>query len=115
MWRRRSARSPCAIESRRTEFGSPSTLGTTWPYALVTCTQPGVATLAPFEPKDADLNDIIRETVDFLSALAVPRQVESRLARCLIHLPRLECPTGENAPGDAGELVGECDRQHVVM
>jgi hypothetical protein len=33
-----------------------------------------------------------------------------------IHLPRLEGPaTGQDAPGDAGEFVGKCYRQHVVM
>ena len=30
--------------------------------------------------------------------------------------PRLEVPAmGQNAPGNAGELVGECNRQNVVM
>jgi signal transduction histidine kinase len=29
----------------------------------------------PFEPKDIDLNDVARETMDFLSALAIARQV----------------------------------------
>jgi hypothetical protein len=34
----------------------------------------------------------------------------------LIDLPHLEGPaTSQNAPGDAGELVGEGDCQHVVM
>jgi signal transduction histidine kinase len=31
---------------------------------------------APFEPKDIDLNDLVRETIGFLSALAVARKVE---------------------------------------
>jgi signal transduction histidine kinase len=35
---------------------------------------------APFESKDADLNEIVRETIDFLSALAIARQVEMRLS-----------------------------------
>jgi signal transduction histidine kinase len=42
---------------------------------------------APFEPKDADLNDIVRETVDFLSALAVARQVEMRTSTTAVPLP----------------------------
>ena len=36
--------------------------------------------------------------------------------RGLIDLPYLEGPaTSQNAPGDTGELVGECDRQHIVV
>src|SRR5262249_22699910 len=35
---------------------------------------------APFELKDIDLNDVMREAVEFLSALAVARQVEFRTA-----------------------------------
>jgi signal transduction histidine kinase len=31
---------------------------------------------APFEPKNIDLNELVRETVDFLSALAVGREVK---------------------------------------
>jgi signal transduction histidine kinase len=31
---------------------------------------------APFEPKNIDLNDLVRETIEFLSALAVARKVE---------------------------------------
>jgi signal transduction histidine kinase len=31
---------------------------------------------APFEPKNIDLNDLVRETVEFLSALAIARRVE---------------------------------------
>ena len=42
---------------------------------------------APFDPKDADLNDIVRETVDFLSALAVARQVEMRTSATSASLP----------------------------
>ncbi len=30
----------------------------------------------PFDPKNVDLNDVVRETVDFLSAVAVGRKVE---------------------------------------
>ena len=38
------------------------------------------------------------------------------LGRGLIDLPHLEGPaTSQNAPGDAGELVGEGDCQHVAM
>ena len=33
---------------------------------------------APFEPKDIDLNDIVRETIEFLSALAIAREVDIR-------------------------------------
>jgi signal transduction histidine kinase len=43
----------------------------------------------PFDPKDADLNDIVRETVDFLSALAVARQVEMRSSATPASLPIL--------------------------
>jgi signal transduction histidine kinase len=42
---------------------------------------------APFDPKDADLNDIVREAVDFLSALAVARQVEIRTSATPASLP----------------------------
>jgi signal transduction histidine kinase len=42
---------------------------------------------APFEPADADLNDIVRETIDFLSALAVARQVEMRPSMTPAALP----------------------------
>jgi signal transduction histidine kinase len=42
---------------------------------------------APFDPKKADLNDIVRETVDFLSALAVARQVEMRTSATSASLP----------------------------
>jgi signal transduction histidine kinase len=42
---------------------------------------------APFDPKKADLNDIVRETVDFLSALAVARQVEMRTSATPASLP----------------------------
>ena len=31
---------------------------------------------APFEPKKFDFNEVVRETVEFLSALAVGRKVE---------------------------------------
>jgi hypothetical protein len=31
---------------------------------------------APFEVKNIDLNDLVRETVEFLSALAIARKVE---------------------------------------
>ena len=31
---------------------------------------------APFEPKNFDFNEVVRETVEFLSALAVGRKVE---------------------------------------
>jgi signal transduction histidine kinase len=31
---------------------------------------------APFDPIELDLNDVVRETVDFLSALAIARQIE---------------------------------------
>jgi signal transduction histidine kinase len=44
---------------------------------------------APFELKDADLNDIVRETVDFLSALAVARQVEMQTSATRASLPIL--------------------------
>jgi hypothetical protein len=38
------------------------------------------------------------------------------LGRGLIDLPHLEGPAAsQHAPGDAGELVGEGDCQHVVM
>jgi signal transduction histidine kinase len=33
---------------------------------------------APFELKDIDLNDVVRETVEFLSALAIARQTDLR-------------------------------------
>jgi signal transduction histidine kinase len=42
---------------------------------------------APFEPKDDDLNDIVRETIDFLSALAIARQVEIRTSATPSPLP----------------------------
>lgn len=44
---------------------------------------------APFEPKDVDLNGIVRETIDFLSALAVARQVEIRTSLTPLSLPIL--------------------------
>jgi C4-dicarboxylate-specific signal transduction histidine kinase len=44
---------------------------------------------APFELKDADLNDIVRETVDFLSALTIARQVEMRTSATPASLPIL--------------------------
>jgi hypothetical protein len=31
---------------------------------------------APFEPQHIDLNELVRETVEFLSALAVGREVK---------------------------------------
>ena len=31
---------------------------------------------APFEPKNIDLNDVIRDTIEFISSLAVGRKVE---------------------------------------
>jgi len=38
------------------------------------------------------------------------------LVRGLIHLPCFEGPAmSQNTPGDAGEFVGEGNRQHVVM
>ena len=41
---------------------------------------------------------------------------ERSLGGCRKDPPRLEvAPMGEDAPGDASQLVGECDRQHVVM
>jgi signal transduction histidine kinase len=33
---------------------------------------------APFEPKDIDLNDVVREAIEFLSALAIAREVNIR-------------------------------------
>ena len=36
----------------------------------------GLLRKAPFEPKNIDLNDLVRETIEFLSALAVARKVE---------------------------------------
>jgi len=42
---------------------------------------------APFEPKDIDLNDVVRETIDFLSALAITRQVEMRTSATPSSLP----------------------------
>jgi signal transduction histidine kinase/ABC-type uncharacterized transport system substrate-binding protein len=42
---------------------------------------------APFETKDADLNDIVRETIDFLSALAIARQVQMRTSATTSSLP----------------------------
>jgi signal transduction histidine kinase len=36
----------------------------------------GLLRKAPFEPKNIDLNDLMRETIEFLSALAVARKVE---------------------------------------
>jgi signal transduction histidine kinase/ABC-type uncharacterized transport system substrate-binding protein len=42
---------------------------------------------APFEAEDVDLNDVIRETIDFLSALAVARQVEMRASLTPASLP----------------------------
>jgi C4-dicarboxylate-specific signal transduction histidine kinase len=42
---------------------------------------------APFEAEDVDLNDVIRETIDFLSALAVARQVEMRASLTPTSLP----------------------------
>ena len=41
---------------------------------------------------------------------------ERSLGGCRKDPPRLEvAPMGEDAPGDASQLVGERDRQHVVM
>src|SRR5215472_10911983 len=41
---------------------------------------------------------------------------ERSLSGCRKDPPRLEvAPMGEDAPGDASQLVGERDRQHVVM
>jgi signal transduction histidine kinase len=42
---------------------------------------------APFELKDVDLNDIIREIADFLSPLAAARQVEMRVSLTSAPLP----------------------------
>ena len=42
---------------------------------------------APFQPKDADLNQIVNETVEFLSALAVARRVEMRTSMTSAPLP----------------------------
>jgi signal transduction histidine kinase len=42
---------------------------------------------APLETKDADLNDIVRETIDFLSALAIARQVQMRTSATPSSLP----------------------------
>ena len=39
---------------------------------------------APFEVKNIDLNDLVRETVEFLSTLAIARKVE--LGSVEIHL-----------------------------
>lgn len=41
----------------------------------------------PFQPKDADLNQIVNETVEFLSALAVARRVEMRTSMTSALLP----------------------------
>jgi signal transduction histidine kinase len=43
----------------------------------------------PFQPKDADLNQIVNETVEFLSALAVARRVEIRTSMTPALLPIL--------------------------
>jgi signal transduction histidine kinase len=42
---------------------------------------------APFDAKDVDLNDIVRETIAFLSALAMSRQVEMRTSATSSPLP----------------------------
>ena len=42
---------------------------------------------APFQPKDADLNQIVNEKVEFLSALAVARRVEMRTSMTSAPLP----------------------------
>lgn len=42
---------------------------------------------APFELRDIDVNDVVRETVDFLAALAVARSVELRSAISDVPLP----------------------------
>lgn len=42
---------------------------------------------APFEIKDIDFNEVVRETVDLLSGLAVTRQVELRNALSTVPLP----------------------------
>jgi C4-dicarboxylate-specific signal transduction histidine kinase len=44
-------------------------------------------TKAPFELGDADLNEIVRETVEILSALAVARQVDLRVSIAPVPLP----------------------------
>jgi hypothetical protein len=48
---------------------------------------------------------------------AIPLVNLSELVSCGIGGdPRLVGSTaGENRPGDAGELIGECNRQHVAM
>ena len=42
---------------------------------------------APFEPKKFDLNEVVRETVEFLSALAVGRKVELSSLLAPVALP----------------------------
>src|SRR5882757_5999059 len=50
-----------------------------------------------------------------LTGLSTARGL-SRSGRCCIGLDVLEgTPVMENCPGDAGEFVGERNRQHVVM
>ena len=44
---------------------------------------------APFEPKNSDLNEVARETVEFVSALAVGRKVELRSFLAPVALPIL--------------------------
>jgi len=51
-------------------------------------------------------------------ALAGPSTARglSRLVRCLIGLDALEgAPLVKNRPGDTGQLVGERNRQHIVV
>src|SRR6478752_5337860 len=44
---------------------------------------------APFDPIELDLNGVVRETVDFLSALAIARQIELTSLTTQIALPIL--------------------------
>ena len=41
----------------------------------------------PPQPRDADLNDVVRETVEFLSALAIARRVDMRTSMTSAPLP----------------------------
>src|SRR6266480_6907235 len=62
----------------------------------------------------ADLGGL--ETSGYIIASSSRSRRSSRLGIGLVGHPRLETPaTGKNAPGDAGQLVGKRDREHVVV
>src|ERR1700693_5836894 len=53
---------------------------------------------------------------DYIIASSSHARRSSRLGRRFIDFPCLETPaTGKNAPGDARQLVGERDGEHVVV